>query len=70
MGVTEVSGLISALAALLAAGFGIYNSRKISDVHVAIDGRLTQLLVTTQQASHAAGVVQGRVEEAVSRNGA
>jgi len=45
--------------ALLAYMKGAENSQAVKDVHLAINGRLTQLLAMTETASHAEGVAEG-----------
>ena len=47
---------ILALAALRASRD---NGRKVEQLHVAVNSRLTQLLEQTQKASHAEGMAEG-----------
>lgn len=45
--------------ALLAYLKTVDNAQAVKDVHLAINGRLTQLLAMTETASHAEGVAEG-----------
>jgi hypothetical protein len=57
----------AALLALIAAILGFWNKRKISELHVIVNSRLSELLVTAQRASHAEGVEAGRKENILER---
>jgi hypothetical protein len=59
----EAADLITAIAAIGAAIASIRNSGKISNLHVEINSRMTQLLTETRIAGHAEGVEAGRQEQ-------
>lgn len=58
--------VVSVLTAITALGglfMGIFNSRKIKEVHISINSRMDQLLAARGLASMAEGVEQGRNEK-------
>lgn len=56
----ELTELITAVAALGAVAVSVWNSIKIRDVHVSLNSRLSQLVLASEKAARANGVVQGR----------
>jgi hypothetical protein len=62
MDVHDVLGIISALGSLGAVITSLINRNKITQVHMQINSRLTELLTASTAASHAQGVEQGRAE--------
>lgn len=58
----DIASVVTAVAALGALVWSIKNGKKIDEVSINVDGRLSQLLELTGKASHAEGVVQGREE--------
>lgn len=50
----------TAIAAIVAAGVSFWNTRKINEIHVIINSRLTELLALTKTSSKAEGVKEGR----------
>lgn len=59
---SQITEVITALAALTGATLGIINRRRISEVHVSINSRMDELLKATGVAAHAEGLEQGRKE--------
>jgi hypothetical protein len=55
----HIIALITALAAAIAVILGAVNKAKINELHVSVDGRLTQLLEANSKSAHAEGVIQG-----------
>jgi hypothetical protein len=55
--VVAIPGTIGSLAAVLAAIGAWRNSVKLNEIHIDMDGRFTQMLAMTKQASHAEGVL-------------
>ena len=55
----RLSPIIAAIAASLAAVVGYLNRRKVNQLEVKVDGRLTELLELTARASHAEGRIEG-----------
>jgi len=53
--------IVPAITALLALALHQVKAA-VTEVHVATDGRITELLDVTRSAAHAAGVVEGRAE--------
>ncbi len=53
---TEVAQLITAIAAVIAALASMRNSKKITDVHTAINGRMDDLLEVSKSDSFKDGV--------------
>jgi hypothetical protein len=51
--------LISALGALIAAIASLINRKKIQELHLLVNSRLTQLLDVTKSSAHAQGVKEG-----------
>ena len=49
--------------ALLAFISSLLNRRKIQEVHLSVNSRLTELLEQTGKASHAEGLAQGLAEK-------
>jgi len=47
--------VIAAVPATIGAFVGMWNARKIEDVHVAVNSRLSELLALTAKAAHAEG---------------
>jgi len=60
---SDITSLISAVAALGAVVVSAINSRKINAVHVDINSRMSQLLEVSGNAAHAEGVMQGRKDQ-------
>jgi hypothetical protein len=58
----SASAWIAASVSLAALIFGVWNSRKIQTLSISIDGRLTELLIATSTAAHAAGKEEQRAE--------
>jgi hypothetical protein len=54
--------LVTALGAIGAVVTSLINRNKITQVHMQINSRLTELLDATRKASRAEGVEQGRNE--------
>ena len=81
--VTDVSAVISAVAAGAAVVIGAFNRRYVLDTHreiletkdkvvqldVSVDGRLSQLLKTTEQAARALGVQEGIDKNLIAKPG-
>jgi hypothetical protein len=59
---SEVAAVISAIAAIGAVVQGYVNGRRIREVHVSLNSRLTQLLEASTHAARANGIAQGRAE--------
>ena len=61
---SDIANLVVAIATLVSAigavALGIINRKKISDVHISIDGRMDELLRLNKASSHAEGVIEGR----------
>jgi hypothetical protein len=51
--------IVAAVPSTLTAILTVVNKRKIDALHIAVDGRLTQLLEQTAKASRAAGKAEG-----------
>jgi hypothetical protein len=62
MDLAGIASMVSALAALGAVVMSYRNSKKIQEVHIDINSRMTELLRVSGQTAHAEGVVQGRGE--------
>jgi hypothetical protein len=60
--IIELASLASAAAAFLAAGISYVSLRKVAEVHVSINSRMSELLEAAKHAARADGVVQGRAE--------
>lgn len=62
----EITNLILAIATLLgslgALVIGVRNSRKLDDVHIDIDGRMTELLRASGAEQKALGKEEGRAQ--------
>ena len=56
----EIAQVLTALAALGAVAASIHNSKKITEIHVLMNSRLTELLSVTRLAAHAEGAEQER----------
>lgn len=50
------------LAALATMVGNIRNGRKLKELHVIVNSRLTELLAASKAASHAEGKAEGRIE--------
>jgi hypothetical protein len=61
--ITEVAALISALASIGAVLAAWHNSKKIHNVHVDLNSRLSELLKTTHDAAFQAGKKEGEKRE-------
>jgi len=59
--VRAVPVIISAFLSLVAAMLSFNNRKKIEDLHVAVNGRLSQLLELTAKSSKAEGKFEGSV---------
>lgn len=59
----DIASVVTAVAALGALVWSIKNGKKIDEVSINVDGRLSELLKLTGQSSHAEGVIQGREEQ-------
>jgi hypothetical protein len=55
MKLSEISSLITAVAAFAACILSWINKGKIQEVHLSINSRMDQLLVAAKDAAHAAG---------------
>ncbi len=64
----DVVTLVSAIAAIVAAAGSYFNSRRIHEVHVAINSRMDELLRVSGIAARAEGVTMGRRDSADARN--
>lgn len=53
------------IAAIGALAVSIYNSTQITNIHVMMNSRLTELLEITSKASRAEGLKQGREEHQI-----
>ncbi len=60
---TEIAQLVTAGAAFGAFLLSMRNGKKIQEVHLSINSRMTQLLEETRSAAHAAGAIQQRQED-------
>jgi len=58
--INDAVGILTAIAALIAAGVGIRNSGRIHQVHVSINSRMDQLLTERGIAARAEGVIEGQ----------
>lgn len=56
----DIAGVLTAIAALVAAVMSIRNSSKIKEVHISINSRMDQLLKEKGIASRAEGVIEGQ----------
>jgi hypothetical protein len=59
----EIAQIITATAALGAVLVSLHNSRKIQEVHLSINSRMDQLLKAAEQAAHAAGAAEARLDK-------
>lgn len=59
----EAAQLLTALAAVGAVMFSVRNGMRIKAYRVEINHRVTELLMSVKTASHAEGVLAGRLEE-------
>jgi hypothetical protein len=59
-----VVGIMAAIPAFIAAFASwrqaVYNSKKIQEIHLTVNGRLMELLALTKTAAHAAGLQEGK----------
>lgn len=62
--IVSIPPTIVALTTLFVA---LSSRRRVDALHIAVDGRLTQLLEQTSKASKAAGKVEGKAEEKVEK---
>jgi len=65
--IADIASVIAALSALLAVLVSWRNAKKIQEVHVLINSRMSELLVSATRAARANGVVQGTTDEAKRR---
>ena len=61
--------IITALSALGAVIVSFLNFKKLGIVHIDIDGRMSQLLKATGDASHAEGEAKGRKDQQIETGG-
>jgi hypothetical protein len=54
--IIAATSLLSALTAFGAMLISLINRKKIQEVHLSINSRMTQLLELTQESAHAAGM--------------
>ena len=62
--------MLAAGAALISAIVGLLILRRQTGMHVMMNSRLSELQEQTKLASHAAGVIEGRVAEKLEGSGA
>lgn len=70
MTITEISSILTIVAAVAAAITAYLNKQQIHEVRISINGRLDALLKTTSDLAHTKGVIEGRglsVAEATQR---
>jgi hypothetical protein len=60
---SEIAQVITAAAALGAVIISARNGRKIQEVHLSINSRMDQLLKAAEQAAHAAGAAEARLDK-------
>ena len=58
--ISEIAQVMTAAAAFAAVVVSIINLRKISEIHIIINSRMTELLRETQTNAKAAGVKEER----------
>lgn len=66
--ITSIAALVGSMAAAAAFVASLRNGAKITDVHIAINSRMDQLLRTTANAEHARGAKEER-DNAQAANG-
>ena len=67
--VTPLGVILAAFASVAAVIGNIVNGRKIHNVHVEINSRMTELLEVAVKASHSEGVAAGRRQEEIRQAG-
>ncbi len=63
-----VVAIITAVPSVVAAVCTLINQKKLREIHIDLNGRLTELLVSTGAASHAEGKVEGITQEQARKN--
>ncbi len=58
----DVALIVVGLTSLIAAVLSFINGRKIQEVHVALNSRLTELLTSSSDLARAQGMASGRSE--------
>jgi hypothetical protein len=58
--IVATPGVLIGTAQLVLA---IKNSAKVTDLHLAVNSRLDQLVTATRESAHAAGVLEGQKKE-------
>lgn len=58
----EVADIVIAVSAVGGLALSIFNYRKIEEVHILVNSRLSELLALTSASSHAAGKLEGQAE--------
>ena len=59
----EIAQIVTALAAVGALVFSIRNGARIKNYRVEINHRVTELISSVKKASHAEGMLAGRLKE-------
>lgn len=62
------TALIGLLASIFNAWQGRKRDTKIQEIHVSLDGRLTQLTDLIAKSSHAEGMLEGKAEEKANQD--
>jgi crotonobetainyl-CoA:carnitine CoA-transferase CaiB-like acyl-CoA transferase len=62
--INDIVGVLTAVAALIAAIVSVRNSGKIREVHISINSRMDQLLTERGIAARAEGVIEGQAQKA------
>ena len=60
--ITSIASLVAAFGSSLAVIMGIWNSRKIKEIHTATNGMKAELVKVTGDAKFAEGVKEGHAE--------